>query len=101
MSAALRTIQATPSMRPLGAAFAGIVVASAIIGLLAVGQLATAKPEAAPAPVAAQPAQDQGSSSGAAGTAPVLNDGGRVPASSGSSGGIRGSGRSSGAPLAQ
>ena len=38
MFAALRTTQASPSLRPLGAAFAGIVIAVAILGLLAFGR---------------------------------------------------------------
>ena len=82
MSAALRTTQATPSMRPLGAAFGGIVIATAIIGLLASSQLATTKPQTVAAAGAAPVAHDHGWSSAAAATAPVLNDRGWATAPS-------------------
>jgi hypothetical protein len=83
MSAALRTTQATPSMRPLGVAFGGIVIAAAIVGLLAFGQLATAKPQTISAAGAAPVTHDHGwSSAAAAVSAPVLNDRGWATAPS-------------------
>jgi len=83
MSAALRTVQATPSMRPLGAAFGGIVVAAAILGLLAFGQLTATKPQTIPTAGGAPIAHDHGwSSAPAAGAAPVLHDRGLATAPS-------------------
>ncbi len=83
MSAALRTTQATPSMRPLGAAFAGIVIAATIVGLVAFGQLTTAKPQAISAAGVAPVTHDHGWSSAAvAVSAPVLHDRGLATAPS-------------------
>jgi hypothetical protein len=84
MSAALRTTQATPSMRPLGVAFGAIVVSASIVGLLAVGQFATARPRTVSAAGAAPVTHDHGWSSAAAVTAPVLNDRGWATAPSAS-----------------
>jgi hypothetical protein len=82
MSAALRTTQATPSMRPLGAAFGGIVIAAAFLGLLAFGQPTATNSRTVPAAGAAPVMHDHGWSSAAATTAPVLNDRGWATAPS-------------------
>jgi hypothetical protein len=82
MSAALRTTQATPSTRPLGVAFGAIVVAASIVGLLAVGQFATARPRTVSVAGAAPVTHDHGWSSAAAVSAPVLNDRGWATAPS-------------------
>jgi hypothetical protein len=82
MSAALRTTQATPSMRPLGAAFGGIVIAAAIVGALAFGQLTAAKSTTTSAAGAAPVTHDHGWSSAAGVTAPILNDRGWATAPS-------------------
>lgn len=90
MSAALRLVQTTPSMRPLGAAFGGVVAAAAIVGLLAFGQVTTATPQGVPAAVAAPVAHDHGwSSAAAAGIAPVPYHRGWITAPSAGSGGSR------------
>ena len=82
MSAALRTTQATPSMRPLGVAFGAIVVSVSIVGLLAFGQLASAKPKTVSTAGAAPVTHDHGWSSAAAVTAPILFDRGWATAPS-------------------
>jgi hypothetical protein len=74
-------------MRPLGAAFAGIVVAAAIVGLVAFGQQATAKPQTATAPsvaVSAPVLHDRGlaTAPSVAVSAPVLHDRGLATAPS-------------------
>jgi hypothetical protein len=93
MSAALRTAQAAPSMRSFVVAFAGIVAAAAIIGLLAFTQLTTAKSQAPSVSGAAPITHDHGwSSAAAAAIAPVLNDRGWATdssATSAASGGSR------------
>ena len=84
MSAALRTTQSTPSMRPLGAAFGGIVVAAAIVGLVAFGQQAMAKPQAPSVAVSAPVLHDRGlaTAPSVAVSAPVLHDRGLATAPS-------------------
>lgn len=85
MSAALRTTQATPSMRPLGAAFGGIVIAAAIVGALVFGQLTAAKSTTTSAAGVAPVTHDHGWSSAAGVSAPILNDRGWATASSAAS----------------
>ena len=82
MSAALTTTQSTPSMRPLGAAFGGIVVAAAIVGLVAFGQQAMAKPQAPSVAVSAPVLHDRGlaTAPSVAVSAPVLHDRGLATA---------------------
>lgn len=96
MSAAPRSIQAAPSLRPLIAAFAAILLVVALALALAYGQLAGSKAATAPLSVGAQYAHDHGwSTAPAAGAAPVLHDRGwatdestrSVPADSGTGGG--------------
>ena len=84
MSAALRTTtRSTPSMRSLGIAFGAIVVAASIVGLLAIGQLAPAKPKTVPVAGVAPVTHDHGwSSAAAAEAAPVLHDRGLATAPS-------------------
>ncbi len=75
MSAALRFVQTTPSMRPMGAAFAGIAVVATLAGVLAFGQSATSRPQDFPAAAAAPVIHDHGwSSAPAAAAVPVIHD---------------------------
>ncbi|HEY3336375.1 MAG TPA: hypothetical protein VGK16_14175 [Candidatus Limnocylindrales bacterium] len=96
MSAAPRSIQATPSLRPLAAAFATVLLAVALVLALAYGQLSASHAASAPLNVGAQYAHDHGwSTAPAAGAAPVLHDRGwatdtstqSVPADAGTGGG--------------
>jgi hypothetical protein len=84
MSAAFRTNQATPSMRPLGAAFGGILIAAAILALLAFGQPTATNSRTVPAAGAAPVLHDRGwaTAPSAADTAPVLHDRGWATAPS-------------------
>jgi hypothetical protein len=115
MSAALRTTQATPSMRSFGAAFGAIVIAGALVGLLALAQVATpvtghpARRSAVFAPsvaLAAPVLNDRGwaTAPSVALAAPVLNDRGWATDSSAgsySAGKHRGSGGSNGTRFPQ
>src|SRR3954447_13503543 len=75
MSAAPRTIQAAPSLRPLAAVFVTILMATALVLALAYGQLSASRGTTAPLNVGAQFAHDHGwSTAPAAGAAPVIND---------------------------
>jgi hypothetical protein len=87
MFAALRTTQAEPSLRPLVAAFAGVVIAAAILGLLAFGQLTATNSGTVPAAGSAPVMHDHGwsSASSATGSAPVMHDHGWSSASSAAS----------------
>ena len=101
MSAALSTTQSTPSMRPLGAAFWGIIVAVAIVGLVAVGQQAMAEPQAPSVAISAPVLHDRGlaTAPSVAISAPVLHDRGLATAPSVASGASGDSpSRSSGGP---
>jgi hypothetical protein len=71
MSAALRLIQTTPSMRPLGAAFGGVALAGVLLAVLTVGQIAKSPADAATAPAQgpAIVAHDRGWSAAASGNA--------------------------------
>jgi hypothetical protein len=71
-------------MRPLGAAFGGIVVAAAIVGLVAFGQQAMAKPQAPSVAVSAPVLHDRGlaTAPSVAVSAPVLHDRGWATAPS-------------------
>jgi hypothetical protein len=73
MTAALRNTQATPNLRPLGVALAGLLGAGALLAGLAGAQTATS-PKAAPLANAA-PVWDHGTSSAALETAPVWDHG--------------------------
>jgi predicted cobalt transporter CbtA len=83
MSATTRSIEATPSYRPLVAAFAAIMLAVALVLLLAYAQLAGSQATTAPLNPGAQNAHDHGwSTAPAAGAAPVTNDRGWATAPS-------------------
>ncbi len=76
MSATLRSIQATPTTRPLGVAFGVVIAAAALLGALAFAGLTTAKPQPAsqPAPAAGLVTanHDHGWSSAADAQAPAI-----------------------------
>ena len=76
MSATLRSIQATPTTRPLGVALGVVIAAAALLGVLAFGGLTTAKPQPAPQPAPAAglvtATHDHGWSSAAGAPAPVI-----------------------------
>ena len=84
MSAALRTTQATPSMRPLGAAFGGIVIAVGDPRRAGLRPGGADHVQAVPAAGAAPVLNDRGwaTAPSAADTAPVLNDRGWATAPS-------------------
>jgi hypothetical protein len=71
-------------MRPLGAAFWGIIVAVAIVGLVAVGQQAMAKPQAPSVAISAPVLHDRGLATAPSGaiSAPVLHERGLATAPS-------------------
>src|SRR6188508_2793037 len=75
MSAAPRSIQATPSFGPFIAAFAAILLAMALALTLAYGQLGASQAASAPLNPGAQNAHDHGwSTAPAAGAAPSTHD---------------------------
>ena len=83
MSAAPRSIQATPSFGPLIAAFAAVLLTVALALAMAYGQLNASQAATAPLNIGAQFAHDHGwSTAPAAGAAPVTHDRGWATAPS-------------------
>jgi hypothetical protein len=78
MSVSSRTIQATPGMGPLAAAFAALLAGTALIVALAYGQLTASQVSLAPAAAPAPVTHDHGWSSSPEGRAPAGRDSGWI-----------------------
>jgi len=76
MSLSSRTIQATPGMGQLAAVFAALLAGTALIVVLAYGQLTASQASLAPAAAPAPVTHDHGWSSSFEGTAPAGRDSG-------------------------